>query len=303
MNPVLLHLYPAGFRRAFGEEIAEAYREATEGASPRDRLREAWDVVAHALRLRLGVGSAHPGGRLFASTAPFALAATAGYAAFNLICTVGDWYVMRSAPDAVGTTAPLTTLMNAGYLLTLIGAVVALAGRHVPGVLCAVAGTAVTAVSFLFPVWRMGPELFWQTYGFLLAPVLIAALPLACPPDLRPARRVRSTAGVFAVAVWAVLLVAAMVVIDPLGISLVVPWRLGVPLAAALVLAGRPAFAGITSPGRTAFAAVPTLVILYFSGWVSTEKMLTAVGAVVVTMVALRIHGRRGSGSDTANPA
>ncbi|WP_329447791.1 hypothetical protein OG906_33580 [Streptomyces sp. NBC_01426] len=303
MNPVLLRLYPAGFRRAFGTEMAEAYREAVEGAGPRARLREAADVVAHALRLRLGLGSAYPGGRLFAAAAPFALAATASYAAFNLIGNAADWYVMRTAANVVGDPAALTTLMNGSYLLTLIGAVLALAGRYVPGVLAAIAGTALTAVTFLFPVWRMAPELYFAVYGFLFAPVLVAALPLACPPDLRPARRLRSTVGVVALVGWAVLLVAVMVVVDPLGLGLVVPWRLGVPLAAALVLAGRPAFAGIRTPARLALAAVPLLVILYFSGWVSTEKVLTAAGAVAVTMVALRIHDRRGNSSDTANPA
>ncbi|MCX4960577.1 hypothetical protein [Streptomyces virginiae] len=69
MSRRLLRLYPAGFRRAFGDE-------ATEGGGPVTRLREAADIVAHALRLRLGVGSAHRGGRLFAATAPFASAAT-----------------------------------------------------------------------------------------------------------------------------------------------------------------------------------------------------------------------------------
>ncbi|MCX5340686.1 hypothetical protein NRF20_14215 [Streptomyces sp. R-74717] len=297
MNPVLLRLYPAGFRRAFGSEIAEAYQEATEGAGPRARLREAADVALHALRLRLGIGSAYPGGRLFASAAPFGLAATAAYAAFNLIGNAGDWYVMRTA-GTDGSAGPLLTLMNGCYLLTLIGAVVALAGRHLPGVLCAVAGTVGSSASFLYPIWRTPPDLRWELVGFLLAPILIAALPLACPPDLRPARRVRSGAGVFAVAVWAVLLVAAMVVIDPLGIGPVLPWRLGVPLAAALVLAGRQAFAGIRSTTGLAFAATLFLVTLYFSGWVSTEEILTAVGAVAV---ALRM--RRGNGSDTANPA
>ncbi|GAA0300736.1 hypothetical protein GCM10010302_44140 [Streptomyces polychromogenes] len=301
MNPVLLRLYPPGFRRAFGDEMAEAYREATEGAGPRARLREAADVVAHALRLRLGIGSAHAGGRLSACAAPFALATTAAYAAFNLIGTAGDWYVMRMAGTA-GSAAPLVTLMNGGFLLTLIGAVVALAGRsYIPGVLCSTAGAAAASVSFLLPIRHLPLELRWDLVGFLLAPVLIAALPLACPPDLRPAPRVRGRAGVLALVAWSVLLVAAVVVTDPLGLGLVLPWRFGVPLAAALVLAGRQAFAGIRSTAALAFAAAPLLATLYFSGWVGTEEVLTTAGAVAVAAVALRIH--RGSGSDTPNPA
>ncbi|GAA0393449.1 hypothetical protein [Streptomyces luteireticuli] len=300
MNPVLLHLYPAGFRRAFGDEIAESYREATEGAGRRARLREAADIAAHAVRLRLGLGSAHPGGRLFAAVAPFALAATATYAAFNLIGSVGDWYVMRAAgtPDRVSA---FMTLMNGCYLLTLIGAVVALAGRHLPGVLCAVAGAAGSSVTFFYPIWRMPPDLRWELVGFLLAPVLVAALPLACPPDLRPARRVRGAAGMVAVVVWAVLLVGAVVVIDPLGIGLLFPWRFGVPMAAALFLAGRRAFAGIRTTAQLACAAAPFIVTMYFSGWVRDEEILALLGALAATATVLRL--RRGSGSDTVNPA
>lgn len=115
MNPVLLRLYPPGFRRAFGSEMVGVYREATEGAGPSARLREAADIVAHALRLRLGIGSAAPGGRLSAGAAPFALAVTAAYAAFNLIGTLGDRYVIRTVGDPADA-APLVTLMNAGHL-------------------------------------------------------------------------------------------------------------------------------------------------------------------------------------------
>ncbi|WP_438289658.1 hypothetical protein [Streptomyces sp. HUAS TT7] len=300
MNPAWLHLYPAGFRRAFGDEIAESYREATEGASRRARLREAADIVTHALRLRLGIGSAHPGGRLFAAAAPFALAATAAYAAFNLIGSAGDWYVMRAAGTA-DRMSPLMTLMNGCYLLTLIGAVVALAGRYLPGVLCAAAGAVGSSVTFLYPVWRMPHDLRWELWGFLLAPIIIAVLPLACPPDLRPARRVRGTAGVLALVAWAVLLVGAVAVIDPLGIGLLFPWRFGVPLAAALLLAGRRAFAGIRTTAQLACAAAPFIVTMYFSGWAQSEEIVTVVGALAVTAVALRL--RRSNRPDTMNPA
>ncbi|GHB32161.1 hypothetical protein GCM10010331_18660 [Streptomyces xanthochromogenes] len=300
MNPVLLHLYPAGFRRAFGDEIADSYREATAGAGPRARLREAADVAAHALRLRLGIGSVHAGGRLLAAAAPFGLAATAGYAAFNLVGSVSDWYVIRSAGVAADA-GTLATLMNAGYLLTLIGAVVALAGRHVPGVLCAIVGTVVSSVSFLYPIWRMPPDLTSALVGFLLMPVLIAALPLACPPDLRPSRRVRGAAGVFALVAWAALLVVALSVIDPLGIGLLTPWRFGVPMIAALALVGRRAFAEIRTTAQLAFAGAPFIATMHFSGWVRTEEVVTVVGALAVTAVALRI--RRRSDSDRINPA
>lgn len=297
MNPVLLRLYPAGFRHAFGEEIADSYREATEGMGRHARLREAADVVAHALRLRLGIGSAHPGGRLLAAVAPFGLAATGAYAAFDLIGGTADWYVM----GAPGHGGPLVTPMNACYLLSLLGALVALAGWYRSGVLCSIAGAAGSSVAFLQPIWGLPFDLRWQLVGYLVTPVAVAVLPLLCPPDLRPLRRVRSTAGVFALVMWAVLLVAAVTVIDPLGIGLLLPWRLGIPVAAALLLAGRRAFARIRTTTQLIGAAVPFIVILYFSGWAVSKEILAAVGAVTVTAVAMRL--RRGGKSDTVNPA
>ncbi|MGW6685420.1 hypothetical protein [Streptomyces sp. NPDC054961] len=51
----LVKLYPAAYRREFGEEVADAYREATAGAGRTARMREAVDVVGHAPRMRLGL--------------------------------------------------------------------------------------------------------------------------------------------------------------------------------------------------------------------------------------------------------
>lgn len=295
MKPVLLRLYPAGFRRAFGEEIAESYREATEGSGRIARVQETADIIAHALRLRLGVGSARPVGRLFAAVAPFSLAATGAYAAFNLINTAADWYVM----GATGHGEPLMTLVNGCYLLALIGAVVALAGRYLPGVLCSISGAVGGSVAFFSPAWHMLSDLQWHLVGFLVTPVLVAALPLLCPPDLRPVRRVRGPAGVIALVMWALLLVGAVTIVDPLGIGLLLPWRLGIPVLAALSLAGRRAFAQIRTTARLACAAAPFIAILYFSGWELSTEILTVLGCLTVTAVVLRL--RRESRSRTAS--
>ncbi|MER5782334.1 hypothetical protein ABT104_11510 [Streptomyces mobaraensis] len=298
MNPVLLRLYPAGFRRAFGEEIAESYREATEGAGRRARLREAADIAAHAVRLRLGLGSAHPGGRLAAVTAPFALAATATYAAFNLIVSAGDWYAMYTAGTA-GDFGVFAALTNGWYLLVLVGAVVALAGHYLPGVLCAVAGAVGGSATSLFWIWPLPPGPRWDLAGFLLAPVLVAALPLACPPDVRPARRVRGLAGMLALTAWAVLLVIAVAVVNPPGIGLRFPWLFGVPMAAALSLAGRRAFVAIRTVPQLACSAAPFVLTMHFSGWVDSEKILALLGALAVAAAALRLWRGRGSGTVT----
>ncbi|MFE0008359.1 hypothetical protein ACFVZX_17635, partial [Streptomyces erythrochromogenes] len=129
MSLRLLRLYPAEFRRDFGDEIAEAYREATEDAGPLARLREGWDIVAHALRLRLHIGSAHRGGRLLAAAAPFALAAMGARAAFLLASTLNRAYV-TGRPDFEG---PIGYPLAVCDLLTLVGVVVALSGREALG--------------------------------------------------------------------------------------------------------------------------------------------------------------------------
>ncbi|MFE7122171.1 hypothetical protein ACFU99_42755 [Streptomyces sp. NPDC057654] len=300
MSPALLRLYPAGFRHAFGDEIAESYREATEGAGRWARLREAAGIATHAVRLRLGLGSAHPGGRLSAAIAPFALAATAAYAAFNLIESVGNWYVMRAAGTG-GPVVSLVNLLNVCYVLALFGAVAALAGHYLPGALCAAAGAVGSSVSFLIPLRHMGIDLRWELVGFLLAPILIAALPLACPPDQRPARRASGAAGTLALLVWAALLVGAVAVIDPLGIGLFIPWQFGVPTFAALFLVGRRVIAGIRTTPQLICAAAPFVVTIYFSGWAQGQGILVLLGALAVTATALRL--RRGRGSGTVTPA
>ncbi|MFF3497060.1 hypothetical protein ACFYWS_37675 [Streptomyces sp. NPDC002795] len=295
MNPVLLRLYPVSFRRDFGDEIAESYGEATEGAGRRARLREAADIAAHALRLRLGIGSSRPAGRFFAAVAPFGLAATGAYAAFNLVESAADWYVIGA--EGVGA---LATVMNGCYLLTLIGAVVALAGWYRFGLLCSIVGAVGSSGAFLH-MTGMPAHARWDLVGFLVVPVLVAALPLLCPPDLRPAPRVRRTAGVLALVVWAVLLVAAVTVIDPLGIGLLLPWRLGIPAAAALFLVGRRSFARLRTTARLAGAAAPFLATLYFSGYAQGDEILMALGALAAAAVVLRL--RRGGRPGTVTPA
>ncbi|MEU9361477.1 hypothetical protein AB0D35_25635 [Streptomyces sp. NPDC048301] len=291
----LLRLYPAGFRRDFGEEIAEAYREATQGMGRRVRLREAADVVGHATRLRLGFGSAGRAGRFFAAVTPFALAATGAYAAFALVETAANWYAMGAA----GHGAPLVTALNACHLLALVGAVVALAGRYPAGVLCALAGAA--GGSLADPLLPTSAALGWNVVALLAVPVLVAALPLCCPPDLRPAGRVRGAPATFALVVWALLLAAVVTVTDPLGAGRLLPWWFGAPAVAALGLAGRSAFVRVHTPARLLGAAAPFIALPYLSGWFQAQDALVSLGALAVVAVALRL--RRGNGSGTTAPA
>ncbi|MGQ4485622.1 hypothetical protein ACN6LM_001252 [Streptomyces sp. SAS_281] len=293
MSTPLLRLYPAGYRRAFGEEIAEAYREATEGAGRAARFREAGDIVGHALRMRMRLGSAQRAGRLFAAAAPFALAATAAYAAFGLVSMLGDWRLSGNADFL----APLSYLMTGCDLVTLAGAVLALGGRFAAGARCAFAGTLAQELALLVVPLTAGVLPPSAAAPYLLAPVAVAALPLACPPDLRPPGRTLGTAARVALLLWTGLTVAALALTDAGSHLTVLFWRLGVPVAAALLLAGRPALSRLRTPGRFALAGAPFVAMGYCAGVVDRDTALPALAVVAAAGAALRLWRLRDGAS------
>ncbi|MEU8700421.1 hypothetical protein AB0C61_22680 [Streptomyces sp. NPDC048680] len=296
MSAPLLRLYPAGFRRAFGDEIAEAYREATEGAGRTARFREACDIAAHALRLRLGLGSTQRGGRLFAAAAPFALAATAAYAAFELVSVIGDRIVSGDPAFLV----PLSYVLGGCNLLALIGAVVALGGRFVAGARCAFAGGLATAVVLLAVLLPAGASMPLEFTAFLLTPMVAAVVPLICPPDLRPPGRIRSTAGIVALAIWAPLSVVVLAMADAHGLGSIILWRLGAPMVAALALTGRRAPAGIRTTGQFALACAPFVAMGYCAGVVDRDMLLPVAVLLAGAAVVLRLWRMRDRDSGTA---
>ncbi|MEV6955569.1 hypothetical protein [Streptomyces sp. NPDC051183] len=293
MSLRLLRLYPEDFRRAFGDEMSEAYREATEDAGPLTRLREAGDIVAHALRLRLRVGSAHRGGRLFAAAAPFALAATGAYSASLLASSLNYLYV-TGQPDSVG---PLGYAMNGFHLLTFIGTVIALGGRFAAGTRCAFAGSSGTAACLLVAVLPGALHMPLMHAAYLIPPLAVAAVPLLCPPDLRPYGRIRSGAGRLALMVWALLSVVILALPGAEGSAAVPLWRFTLPLAAALVLLGREALSGVRTAGQFTLAVVPLLVTGYFAGSFGRDTALPFLGMLAFTALAVRMWRRRRSGS------
>ncbi|MGW2592791.1 hypothetical protein ACWCXC_21305 [Streptomyces sp. NPDC001515] len=298
MSTPLLRLYPAGFRRDFGDEIAASYREAVQGAGRWARAREAGDIVAHALRLRLRLGSSQRGGPPCAAAAPFALAATAAYAAFTLVSLVGDRYVSGN-PDFL---VPLSYVMGGCALVTLTGAVLALGGRFAAGARWACAGTLTYAAVLYAMTLPARASMPWQAVLFLVAPPLVAALPLACPPDLRPRGRVRSGAGRIALTVWALVAVVVVALADARGLGSVVHWRLGAPVAAALALAGRRPLARIRTPGRFVLAAAPFLAIGFCAGVVDEDTLPPSLAVLAGTAAVLRLWQAYGRRSNPARP-
>ncbi|MFC8537379.1 hypothetical protein ACFUJY_26175 [Streptomyces sp. NPDC057249] len=293
MSTPLLRLYPAGYRRAFGDDIAEAYREATEGAGRAARFREAGDIVAHALRMRMRLGSAQRAGRLFAAAAPFALAATAAYAAFGLASMLGDWRLSGN-PDFL---VPLSYLMTGCGLVTLTGAVLALGGRFAAGARWAFAGTLVQESALFVVPLTAGVLPPPAAAPYLLAPVVVAALPLACPPDLRPPGRALGVAGRVALLLWTGFTVAVPALADAGSHLAYVLWRLGVPTAAALLLAGRPALSRLRTPGRFALAGAPFVALGYCAGVVDRDTVVPALAVLAAAGVALRLWRLRGAAS------
>ncbi|MFI6144564.1 hypothetical protein [Streptomyces sp. NPDC051109] len=283
----LLRLYPAAYRREFGDEIADAYREATDGAGRAARTREALDVAGHALRMRLGLGSAGRAGRFLAALAPFAVVAVGANAMSWATLTVSS-FPLAYRIDGTGPVA----LSGAACLVTLVGAVLALTGRWAVGTWASSAGTAAV---FASQALRLGLGLEFAV--LLTGPLLLLALvALLCPPDLRPALRVRTAAGVIAVSSGALLLTAAPTV-WPLPYPLT--WlQTAVPVAGGLLLAGRRAFARLRTAPAVFLAGLPLIAPATSTGAVHALYLPIAVGLLLAASAAVAIHRRR-AGSTT----
>ncbi|MFJ5548102.1 hypothetical protein [Streptomyces sp. NPDC093225] len=287
----LLRFYPAAYRREFGDEIADAYREATGGVGRAARLREAADVAGHAVRMRLGLGSAGRAGRGLAALAPFAAIGVGADAVCwsTLVLRVLD---TPGGPGGTGAVMAAVVAVVAVRFAALLGAAVALAGAWAAGAWTAlaavVAGVAVDLV-------RLGPHALGFAAVFWALPVLLALAAVACPPDLRPQPRVRTATGVLAAVVWAAVLATALVVCPlpyPLGAL-----RFAVPVAAGLLLTGRQAFAGLRTASAVLGVGVVLLTLGALSGAFRPTVLLPLVGLVLVAAVATGVR-RRHRGRD-----
>ncbi|MFE2252202.1 hypothetical protein [Streptomyces lavendulae] len=280
---VLRKLYPAAYRREFGDEIAYAYGRATEGADRRARTREALDVVGHALRMRLGLSSAGRAGRMLAAVAPFAVVLAGLDAMFWSRLTVSS---LRAASGLGGAGSVL--LVGASGFVTLLGAVAALTGRWAAGAWTVLAGTVAAFAAMAFRP-GFGPGFAAVVDGL---PLLAALAAVLCPPDLRPAPRLRTATGVAAVSAGAVVLTvvpAVSALPSPLGALFAVA-----PVAGGLLLAGGPAFARLRTASAVLVAGLPLVALVTLTGVLGAPGMLLGFGLLVATATVVGVRRRRG---------
>ncbi|MEU8528162.1 hypothetical protein AB0C77_21600 [Streptomyces sp. NPDC048629] len=283
----LIRLYPADFRREFGDELAEAHRAATDGAGTAARLREGADIAGHALRLRLGLGSAGRAGQRLAAWAPFALLAVGA----NALCWTRLLLQNFRAADGVADLGPALPLMAAAFLVTALGAALALTGRWTAGAWTALAGILAN-VAVEAARSGSGALEFAGLFGGL--PLLLALVALLCPPDLRPAPRVRTTGGVVAVLAWTLVLAAVLTACPlphPLGAL-----RFVVPVAGGLILAGRASLARLRTAPAVLLAGLPLLAIGVLNGALGLFPLAPLFGGLLLAAAAVSLHRRRTGG-------
>ncbi|MER6719956.1 hypothetical protein [Streptomyces halstedii] len=294
MSDPLVRLYPAAYRAAHGQEIIDVHREMTADMARPARLRADADLVAHALRVRLGLDSASPAGRFFALAAPFALAACAVGSGLRLT----RWYtglVLSPAPVRVQLHATdgawiLYMLLS---LLVCVGAVVALTGRWGPGAGLAGCGLLGTAVH-----WATGARVYEDGAVAPVAALLTVAVVLACPPDRRGDRGLSAAAGAMAAAGWfPVVVVNAGAYTGAFGVTTDYgAWPMLVLAFTGAVLALRARSSGLREMGAMAVSAPPLVAYSSATVWGDLRPVLGALlllSAVAALTAFLQMVRRR----------
>lgn len=284
MSDPLVRLYPAAYRAAHGQEIIDVHREMTADMARPARLRADADLVAHALRVRLGLDSASPAGRFFALAAPFALAACAVGSGLRLT----RWYTglaLSPAPVRVQLHATdgawiLYMLLS---LLVCVGAVVALTGRWGPGAGLAGCGLLGTAVQ-----WAAGARVYEDGAVAPVAALLTVAVVLACPPDRRGDRGLSAAAGAMAAAGWfPVVVVNAGAYTGAFGVTTDYgAWPILVLAFTGAVLALRARSSGLREMGAMAVSAPPLVAYSSATVWGDLRPVLGAL-LLLSTVAAL----------------
>lgn len=289
MIGLVLRLYPRRYRRECGEEILAVYQQTAAEGSSLGRFREAADIAAHAVRMRLGVNSSTAAGRLLARAAPLAVGAAAAYGGVHL----SRWYAgVVASPGPVHLTADAWSALLLASALVFVGAVTALTARWHVGVATLTIGLAGLAVAAVVSGPAFGDPIVTPTMALLTALVV-----LACPPDLRPGPGACAAAGVMAAAAW--LPVTAMYA-DALSVSTDYGlWPLLVLAATGLAQSVRSMSPGRAETAATAAACPLFLAYAHTTGaWdlllpaLGTAAVVPLAGALAAGAHAFRLRGR-----------
>ncbi|MER5782331.1 hypothetical protein ABT104_11495 [Streptomyces mobaraensis] len=277
MIDVLVRLYPAAYRAAYGQEIVDVHREMTAGMPCVARLRADADLAAHALRVRTRLDSASSAGRLFALAAPFALAAAAVDSGLRLT----RWYaglVLSPAPVRVQLAAldGSWTLYLLLSLLVCVGAVTGLTGRRALG-----AGMTVCGLLGTVAQWAVTPHLYGEGAATPGAALLTVVVVLACPPDRRGDRRLSPAAGAMAALAW-----FPVVAVDTRAFGVTTDygaWPMLVLAGTGATLALRARSSGLREMGAMALASPPLIAHAYTDAWLEPLPVLGVLLVLPVT--------------------
>ncbi|MFG2845586.1 hypothetical protein ACGF12_20760 [Kitasatospora sp. NPDC048296] len=293
-----LALYPGRYRRERGDEMAVVFADTTAGAGPVAKARELFDLASYGLRMRTGLTSTSPGGRLAALTAPLAAGAAAGIAAVEMYADDNTYQI----PHSAGWLLSLLAFWVLNGSAVLSAAAVLLGRWTVARLLAGATALAVVADLLLQLRASIGGGLWELLYDFQWdGPFLLWALVLlAAPRDALPSPTWRERGMVVA----AVLSSPFLVLSTPFYRSwhhLDLPWRalmVGVPLLMALT-----ALRGWYLVAVPGLAALPwTLSVNLNAIWQQvggTWRLLPLAAAVIAAMVGLVMLRRP---TDTAGP-
>ncbi|WUD70812.1 hypothetical protein OG937_03525 [Streptomyces sp. NBC_00510] len=206
-HPVI-GLYPAAYRGQHGAEIAATLEDVTSGVGRLEALRETAAVAGHALRMRTGLDSARPAGRVLAALIPCIVAVAASLSAALLAV----WPLDPLPWDGERTYTPLAYAPWPVVLGCL------LAGRWAWARIAVGAALAGAGLSVPVAYWSGGPAGLAQNLPTVIGLALASAAVLAAPPDLPPAdARARRAGALIALALGVPMVVGSVTVFQALA--------------------------------------------------------------------------------------
>ncbi|KJS56833.1 hypothetical protein VM98_04405 [Streptomyces rubellomurinus subsp. indigoferus] len=289
----VLQLYPAGYRRERGEELAAVFADTTAHAGRSAVAREVFDLALYGLRVRAGLTGSTAAGRLLALVAPMIAGAVAGAALVPWLADPDRVTFLLTWNDSLSAYAEVF-LQPVGAMLLVVAAAL---GRW----------TAARGLALFLGVLALGElggafvdsrfaDLWWPGYiGMATLPFVFAALLLlAAPADLLPRPSLRSGGLVVASVVAGALLETAQRW-DDTNFPVDRQWfvlMLAAPLVLALTaLRGRrvPAAVGVAVLAVTAPGSL--FNIWRESRGISHLAQTAAPVVIVLAMVALVAYG------------